>query len=84
MPDLVNSNRKLFIKRYEHAKLVALSQVHAREIRIMELEEEIIRCNTDILAQKKVIAESEVNIELQLKEIEREKEEQTEQTEVPA
>lgn len=74
MPDLVNMNRKLHIKRYEHAKLVALSLIHAREIRIMELEEEINRCNADIVSQKKVIAENESNIELQLKEIERENE----------
>lgn len=72
MPDLI-TNRALHLKRYEHAKLVALSHIHAREIRIMELEEEIARSMTDIEAQKKVIIDNEFNIQLQLKAIEEEK-----------
>jgi hypothetical protein len=61
------------MKRHEHARLVALSQIHAREIRIMELEEEIQRCKIDIESQKGVIVTSEQNIEQQKEEIEKEK-----------
>ena len=55
MPDLFPTNRNLFIKKYERDKLVALSQIQSREIRIMELEEEIQRCRMDIEAQNKLI-----------------------------
>lgn len=70
MGDLYSTNRKLFIKRHEHARMVALANIHAREIRIMEIEEEIQRNRDDIEAQKKVIEEAEKNIKLQLSEIE--------------
>jgi hypothetical protein len=73
MGDLFSTNRNLFIKRYEYNKQVAQSNIMAREIRIMELEEEMERCRVDIEAQKKVIAEAEMNIKQQLQEIEKEK-----------
>ena len=66
MADLNSTNRNLIIKRHEHAKLVALSNVQAREIRIIELEEEIERNKADIVAQRKVIAEAEANIKQQM------------------
>lgn len=70
MGDLNSVNRKLIMKRHEHAKMVALANIQAREIRIMELEEEILRNKEDIEAQKKVIETSEMNIKQQLAEIE--------------
>ena len=73
MGDLANTSRILNIKRHEHSKLVAQANIQAREIRIMELEEEIDRCNNDIEAQKKVIEEADKNIKLQHQEIEKEK-----------
>ena len=73
MADLYSTNRMLFIKRFEHQRLVAQAQIQAREIRIMELEEEIHRCRIDIEAQNKVISEAEVNIKLQHEEAENEK-----------
>ena len=73
MGDLFPTNRQLFIKRHEHQKLVALSNIQAREIRIMEIEEEIERNRIDIEAQKKVIEEADKNIKLQQAEIEKEK-----------
>ena len=51
--------------RFEHQKLVAQANIHARHIRIIELQEEIERCNLDIEAQKKVIAEQDKNIQIQ-------------------
>lgn len=75
MADLFSSNRNLFIKRYEHQKTVATANIQAREIRIMELEEEIQRCRIDIDAQHKVIEEMDKNIQLQYEEINKEKEE---------
>jgi hypothetical protein len=65
MSDLNSTNRNLIIKRHEHARLVALSNVHAREIRIIELEEEIERNKVDIIPQRNVIAEAEANIKQQ-------------------
>lgn len=73
MADLNSRNRLLFIKRYEYNKQVAQSNIMAREIRIMELEEEIAKCKIDIEAQKKVIAEAELNIKQQHHEMEKEK-----------
>lgn len=73
MADLSSLNRNLFIKRHEHRKLVALSQIHAQEIRIMELEEGIQRAYIDIEQQKGVIADAEENVRIQLEEIEKEK-----------
>lgn len=73
MADLFSTNRALFIKKYERDKLVALANVQSREIRIMELEEEIIRNRNDITAQYKVIEEMEKNIQLQYLEIEKDK-----------
>ena len=65
MPDINSSNRKLFIMKYNHSRLVAQSQIQAKEIRKIELAEEIIRCDVDIEAQKKVIEEMEMNIKQQ-------------------
>lgn len=72
MADIFSKNRILFIKRYEHQKLVALGHIHAREIRLLELEEEVQRCQDDIAAQRKVIAEADHNIRLQNEEISKE------------
>lgn len=80
MGDIYSRNRQLLIKRYEHAKMVALANVQAREIRIIELEEEIDRNNEDILAQKKVVEEQEKSISLQKQEIEKEKVEREKET----
>lgn len=52
--------------RFEHQKQVAVANITARTIRIMELQEEIARMNNDIEAQNKVIAEQEKNIQIQL------------------
>jgi hypothetical protein len=73
MADLFSGNRQLLIKKHERDKLVALAQIQSREIRIMELEEEIGRCHADIAAQKAIIEKLEFNISLQLEEIEKEK-----------
>ena len=75
MADLFNTNNKLTIMRFEHQKQVALANITARTIRIMELEEEIIRMKNDIEAQNKVIAEQEKNIQIQV-EAEQEKEQE--------
>ena len=72
MGDLYSKNRDLFVRRYEHAKLVAQANIQAREIRIIELEEEIERCKVDIEAQNKVIEEQEKNILLQKQALEAE------------
>lgn len=73
MADLMSTSRLLNLKRHEHSKMVAQANIQAREIRILELQEEIERCNLDIDAQKKVIEESDKNIKLQHQEIEKEK-----------
>ena len=74
MADLYSTNRQLFIKRYERDRLSAQVQIQSREIRIMELLEEIDRQKADIEAQHKVIAECDKNIKIQLAEMEKEKE----------
>jgi hypothetical protein len=68
MADLFSTNRDLTIKRHERDKLVAQSQILAREIRIEELKEEIGRCQIDIEAQHKVITTAEFNIKQQMEE----------------
>ena len=73
MGDLFSTSRTLNMKRHELSKITALMNIQAREIRIMELEEEIDRCKTDIGAQKKVIEEAEKNINLQKQESEKER-----------
>jgi seryl-tRNA synthetase len=70
MGDLYSTNRLLIIKRHEYAKSVALSNIQAREIRIMELQEEIERNKEDIEAQKKAIETAEANIKQQIAEVE--------------
>lgn len=67
MADLFSTNRNLVVMRHEHAKLVALSNLHARDIRIMELQEEIERMNADKEAQKKVIEEADKQIAIHSK-----------------
>jgi len=64
MVELSNSNLNLTIMRHEHIKMVAEVNIKARSIRVIELQEEIIRCNNDIEAQKKVIEEAERNIDI--------------------
>lgn len=66
MADLFSTNNNLTIMRFEHQKLVAQSNIHARQIRILELQEETERCNLDIEAQKKVIIEQDKNIQIQM------------------
>lgn len=73
MADLFSKNRLLTIKKHERDKLVAQAQIHAREIRIMEIEEEIERCRADIVGQQKIIADCDFNINQQLEEMEKEK-----------
>ena len=73
MADLTHQkNRLLTIKRYERDKLVALAQIQAREIRIMEVQDEIDRCKEDIENQKKVIANLDSQIKQQQDEIAKE------------
>jgi hypothetical protein len=69
MADLYSKNRELFIKKYERDKLVALTNIQSREIRIMELEEEIERNRADIEAHNKLLASLDMNIKQQLEEI---------------
>lgn len=66
MGDLLNKNENLTIMRMEHQKLVAQSNIQARMIRKLELKEEMERCDLDIEAQKKVIAEQDKLIQIQL------------------
>jgi hypothetical protein len=66
MADLFSTNNNLTIMRFEHQKQVAVANITARTIRIMELEEEIARMNADIEAQNKVIAEQDKNIQIQI------------------
>ncbi len=68
MADIFSTNRDLTIKRFERDRLVAQSQILAREIRIEELKEEIARQEADIVAQKKVIDTAEFNIQQQMEE----------------
>jgi hypothetical protein len=70
--DLVNMNRALIMKRYEHQKSVALTQIQAREIRIMELEEEIVRCRIDMEGQNKIIVNMDRELGLQRDELAKE------------
>lgn len=62
MADLNTKSREYVIKKHEYAKLIALSVIQAKEIRMIELQEEIERCKTEIDAQHALIKESEKNI----------------------
>ena len=64
MGDLFVGNLDLTILRQDHIKLVAQANIQARTIRIIELQEEIARCENDITAQKKVIEEAEKSIKI--------------------
>jgi hypothetical protein len=64
MADLFSSNMDLTIMRHENIKLVAQANIQAKQIRIIELQEEIARCGNDIEAQNKVIVEAEKNIRI--------------------
>jgi hypothetical protein len=66
MPDLFDTNNNLTIMRFEHQKLIAEANIKARSIRILELEEESLRCKADIEAQKKVIEEQERQIKIHI------------------
>ena len=72
MGDLNNTNRNLIMKRYEHQKMVALANIQAREIRIMELEEEIARCRIDMEGQQKIITNMDAEIARQREEVAKE------------
>ena len=50
MGDLFVGNLDLTILRQDHIKLVAQANIQARTIRIIELQEEIARCENDIFA----------------------------------
>jgi arginine deiminase len=64
MADLFSNNLDLTIMRHEHARMIAQVNIQAKSIRIIELQEEIVRCNNDMEAQKKVIEEAERNIKI--------------------
>jgi len=65
----MTNNRTLSLKRNEHARLVALANIHAREIRIIELEEEIEKQKLDMEAQQKILIEMDKSIKLQIEEM---------------
>ncbi len=66
MADLFSTNNNLTIMRFEHQKLIAETNIKARNIRILELEEETMRCKADIEAQKKVIEEQDRQIKIHI------------------
>lgn len=72
MADLFDTNRQLMIKKYNRDKMVALAQIESREIRIMELEQEIERNRADIVAQNILVASLETEITKQQEEIQKE------------
>ncbi len=65
MPDLNTKSREYVIKKHEYSKLIALSVIQAKEIRMIELQEEIEKCKTEIEAQNSLIKESDKNINKQ-------------------
>lgn len=71
MADLTSTNRPLFMRKHERDKLVAQCNIASREIRVIELQEEILRNEADIQAQLKVMEEADKNIKLQLAEIDK-------------
>ena len=75
MADLNTKSREYVIKKHEYSKLIALSIVQAKEIRIIELEEEIERCRVEIEAQHNLTKESEKNISEQ-RELQKQEQEQ--------
>lgn len=75
MADLNTKSREYVIKKHEYSKLIALSVIQAKEIRMIELQEEIERCKTEIDAQNALIKESEKNINEQKDLMSKEKQE---------
>lgn len=75
MADLNTKSREYVIKKHEYSKLVALSLIQAKEIRIIELQEEIERCKNEIDVQNNLIKEAEKNINEQKDLIQKEKNE---------
>lgn len=73
MADLNTKSREYVIKKHEYSKLIALSLIQAKEIRMIELQEEIERCKTEIDAQNVLIKESEKNINEQKELLKQEK-----------
>jgi precorrin-3B methylase len=73
MADLNTKSREYIIKKHEYSKLIALSLIQAKEIRMIELQEEIERCKTEIDAQNVLIKESEKNINEQKELLKQEK-----------
>lgn len=65
MADITSKSRELSIMKFERDKLVALTNIQSKEIRKIELQEEIDRCDIDIEQQKKKIEECEENVRLQ-------------------
>lgn len=60
----VNANCDLVIMRHEHIKTVALANIQAKKIRIFELQEEIVKCKSEIDLQNKVIEDADKNISI--------------------
>ena len=75
MADLNTKSREYVIKKHEYSKLIALSLIQAKEIRIIELQEEIERCKTEIDAQNVLIKKSKKNINEQKDLLKQEKQE---------
>ena len=65
MADITSKSRELTIMKFERDKLVALTNIQSKEIRKIELQEEMERCQIDIDQQKKKIEEYDENIRLQ-------------------
>jgi hypothetical protein len=72
MADIYSKSRELSIKKFERDKLQLLCNIQSKEIRVMELEEEIERCRIDIEASREKIAEFDYNIRLQKEEMAKE------------
>ena len=65
MGDLTNVDRMVLIKKYEHEKVIAIARIHEKEIRIIELLDEMVKCRADIGKSMKVIERCNLNIKLQ-------------------
>lgn len=65
MGDLTHVDRLVLLKKYDHEKVVATGRIHEKEIRIIELLDEIVKCRVDIEKSMKVIERCNLNIKLQ-------------------